>query len=75
MIQLKQMGEAKARRTKKRILYYGGLLAQVSMASDDLTQWAPPEKASRNISFVLKRRHYPSAQETKIFKELLQKGL
>lgn len=43
MIQLKQMGEAKAARTKNQILHYGGLLVQVSMGRNDLTQWASPD--------------------------------
>lgn len=57
------MGEAKITRTKNQILYYGGLLVQLSTGRDDLTQRAPPEKAPRNICFVFKRRHHPSAEE------------
>lgn len=64
MIQLKQMGEAKAARTKNRILYYGGLLVQVSMGRDDLTQCTPPEKAPRTLALCLKGDtiHLPKRQ-------------
>lgn len=44
------MGEAKAARTKNKILCCGGLLVQVSMGRDDLTQWAPPENTSFFVS-------------------------